>query len=659
MKHRQNFFIRLCKLFTMMLLWVATPVHAQVGTAITDSLEQALLEAVTDSVKVFMMSELSREYAYVSPGQAQYYGIRAVRLAQEAGLRETRALALRNFASINLVNGYYRESLELLEDARTIFEDLGDSLGMANVYISMGVAYNLQKQGEEAVAYHLKALPIFKALGNTERTGVCYNNIGEGYTHLGRYARALSYLDSSATINEAMLNYPVLSANMANMARIYQHMQRTALTLSYADRCITLSKTLGSKANNYAYAEALIIKGEVLLQQDNVPQAIEVLLAADSLAGQMGYYAFAERARQTLADISYRNNDAELGSYYTNSAIAARDSLRKISEVNNLDLIKSVREASQKEEELALLRENQILQEQFIQRQQILIFSILVILFLIVAVIMLISYNTRNRRKAYKLLTEQNDQIARQREEIRDQRDDILEKNRKLLITKEQLEEAHQTKNRFLSLLAHDLRGMFENLQTEIKASKENNNQSLQDAMNHATQMTNKVVLWARVQQKEIRISPVKLPVHTCVDRAIENKTEQAGKKSITLQNEVPEDLSLQCDMQHFDIIIRELLDNAIKFTPEGGQVSIQGLTTAQFTIIDVSDTGIGMDEGMVKRIFQGQVSDIRKGTAGEKSTGLGLFICKAYTDLNSGVITVRSTKNQGTSFYLRLPSAT
>ena len=632
--------------------------QAQRGSAITDSLEQELARAETDSVRVFYLSELSREYAYVAPAKAQAYGLEAIQLSQKAGLRETRAKALRNFASINLVNGYYRESLELLEDARRIFIDLGDSLGIGNVYISMGVAHNLQKQGDEAVSYHLEALPIFKALNNIERIAVCYNNIGEGYTHMGRYSKALTYLDSSVTINERMSNYPVLSANMTNMARIYQRLQRDDLSLAYARRSQTLAETLGAKANNYALTEALIIEAEMLRQRGNVDEAITKLSKADELAWNSGYYEFAHRADRNLADLSYRNNDARQGILYTEKAIAAQDSINKISSVNQLDLIKSIQAITQKEEELSLLRENQKLQEQFIQRQQILIFSILVILFLIVAVIMLISYNTRHRRKAYLLLSKQNEEIGRQREEIRDQRDNILEQNRRLLLAKEQLETASQTKNRFVSLLAHDLRGMFDGLQTQLSASKVNQNSDLQAALDHATQVTNKVVLWARVQQREIRISPVKIPVHTCVDRIIQGMSQQAGRKKISLHNGVSEELSLQCDLHHFDIVLRELLDNAIKFTPADGDVSISGLTTAQFTILEVSDSGIGMDDGMVNRIFHGQASDIRKGTAGEKSTGLGLFICKAYTDLNKGVITVRSSKGEGSSFYLRLPVA-
>jgi signal transduction histidine kinase len=131
-------------------------------------------------------------------------------------------------------------------------------------------------------------------------------------------------------------------------------------------------------------------------------------------------------------------------------------------------------------------------------------------------------------------------------------------------------------------------------------------------------------------------------------------------KKELQFLNKIPPELELFADMNMLSTIFRNLISNAIKFTPRGGRVIVSATKNADGeTLIAVRDTGIGIPADMLPVLFKVGAKTSRPGTEGESSTGLGLVLCKEYVEKHGGKIWVESTEGSGTTFFFTIPNQT
>ena len=144
----------------------------------------------------------------------------------------------------------------------------------------------------------------------------------------------------------------------------------------------------------------------------------------------------------------------------------------------------------------------------------------------------------------------------------------------------------------------------------------------------------------------------LKEKIESCVDVL----SESAKKKSITLTFSIPGEMEVFVDNHMFDSVIRNLVYNAIKFTPAGGKISVTADKSDQYIMIKISDSGIGMTPELKNKLFQLNENTSRKGTEGEPSTGLGLLLCKEFIEKNGGKIFVESEVGKGSIFSFTVP---
>ncbi len=133
---------------------------------------------------------------------------------------------------------------------------------------------------------------------------------------------------------------------------------------------------------------------------------------------------------------------------------------------------------------------------------------------------------------------------------------------------------------------------------------------------------------------------------------------KQLRSKNISLLNQVAPDCFAYADENHLRIVLRNLLGNAVKFTSEGGTISVNSVEESNFVKISVTDTGVGMAEEKIQHLFLAENNNTQLGTNGEIGTGLGLLLCKEFVEKNGGNIWVESELTKGSSFYFTLPKA-
>ena len=235
--------------------------------------------------------------------------------------------------------------------------------------------------------------------------------------------------------------------------------------------------------------------------------------------------------------------------------------------------------------------------------------------------------------------------------------------------SKQELEKLNQEKDRFFSIISHDLRSPFTSLlgytgmiamyaDTMPKEKLVDAAATINDSASRVFALLENLLEWARLQMNQIPSEPVKLDISEMINKTIDILGPVGTDKGILIENNAPIDLTAFADAHMIDTVIRNLTSNAIKFTPTDGKVTIGGQSIDAVCEVSVSDTGIGMTPEQISNMFNIGDKNSTKGTEGEAGTGLGLLLCKDFMDKCHGSITAESTPGKGTTFTITLPTS-
>ena len=232
----------------------------------------------------------------------------------------------------------------------------------------------------------------------------------------------------------------------------------------------------------------------------------------------------------------------------------------------------------------------------------------------------------------------------------------------------EMLQTINAEKDKFFSILAHDLKGPLSAFMEATQIlTEEIQNMTLEEIkeiiINMKESATNiyglllNLLEWSRLKRGMMDFTPEMLNVKQKITASTDVLTESARKKNIKINCDLPEDLEIYADSHMFETVILNLVSNAIKFTPKSGEISVSATATLDNIIeIKICDTGIGMDKELINRLFLLNEKTNRKGTEGEPSTGLGLLLCKEFIEKNGGKILVESEVEKGSIFSFTIP---
>lgn len=245
----------------------------------------------------------------------------------------------------------------------------------------------------------------------------------------------------------------------------------------------------------------------------------------------------------------------------------------------------------------------------------------------------------------------------------------IIHAEKLLRESEEKLRELNATKDKLFSIIAHDLRGPFngflgltqimtEELSTLTMDEISKMTISMRNSAINLFSLLENLLEWTRMQQGLISFSPKTIELRSLVDECISIMQETANNKKIKLTHHFPEDFVVMADSYMLRTVVRNLVSNALKFTHNGGNVTINANPGLDGNVVlSVKDTGIGMSNEMTDNLFRIDYQTGRPGTEGEPSTGLGLLICKEFVVKHGGRIWVESEEGVGTTFYFTLLS--
>lgn len=229
------------------------------------------------------------------------------------------------------------------------------------------------------------------------------------------------------------------------------------------------------------------------------------------------------------------------------------------------------------------------------------------------------------------------------------------------------LQQSNAEKDKFFTILAHDLRGplgtflglievMAEDINSMTIAEIEDITKAIHLSASSLFQLLENLLEWSVLKRGDFICQPEKISLNRVLLRSIEPITESARLKNISVRLEIPQNFFIECDLKMTETIFRNLVSNALKFTHPGGSVVISAKPVSQDWIrVSVKDSGIGMTRDMVQRLFQINEQVSRTGTEGESSSGLGLIICKEFIERQGGEISAESEVSQGSTFHVKL----
>ncbi|MGB5314657.1 MAG: HAMP domain-containing sensor histidine kinase, partial [Robiginitalea sp.] len=232
---------------------------------------------------------------------------------------------------------------------------------------------------------------------------------------------------------------------------------------------------------------------------------------------------------------------------------------------------------------------------------------------------------------------------------------------------KSELQSDNETKVKLFSVIGHDLRGPVGALKELLQIFKDGEisiNElasympKLRSDVDHIFFTLNNLLSWGYSQLNGAVTRPTSVLLEGIAAENIKLLNEIAENKSIKIISEIPANTQVWSDPHQVDIVLRNLISNALKFTPENGMVTLHAEEKEEYWIISIRDTGVGMDRLTLQKIFKEENTHSTYGTANEKGTGLGLTLCKEMILKNGGEIWVDSLLRKGSTFYFTLPKA-
>ncbi|MFW2377264.1 MAG: tetratricopeptide repeat-containing sensor histidine kinase [Cellulophaga baltica] len=530
----------------------------------------------------------------------------------------------------------YEGAYEQYQNALLLCENNKHPLEETKLYSNLATLFSVLGDNDESIKIYIKALAITDRLEDKFWVGVVKSNLGFLYNKTHQFDKAITFLDESIQIFTEVDRKEWLAYAYLTKANILLNINETKEALRYLDLSKGLQKNLIDEK----------LKQDLLLGYTKYHQQINELEKSEQLAKE-GYLSSIENQNQILianfSEILYqlykeKENQKE-ALFYLEKFKNITDSTALQSKQNALALLNAKTNFQKQQNDLKLENQRTIKQQ-----KTYIIFS----LFIVFLVILIAYYGYRNNNT----ITNLNHQL--------EEKTITLEKSEKTL------KYANETQEKLFSIISHDLKSPINALKNLLLLIK-NGDIEPKDFLNFVPKLysdvdamsftLNNLLTWSKSQMNGFVNKPISFQIHEKVNSSIQLLQENANQKKITIINDVPTSAQIYCDVNQFNLIVRNLVTNGIKFTPTGGEIKIHASEKEQFWEISCKDNGVGITPEILKKLFKPDSAlQSTYGTNREKGTGLGLLLCKEMVENNGGKIFVKSTNNEGSTFYFTIP---
>jgi signal transduction histidine kinase len=610
----------------------------------------SLLDDASQEERIEIFCELSETYWQSSFDTSLLMAIHAHTLALKIQDRPLIARSLNMIGNAYFLMGDFTKSMDHYMQALTIREALGDSNSIARSYNNIGAVYLQMKDHRQALDYLKKAKIIFEGLKDEVHLFSIMNNIGAVYIETEKYDTAHEYLTEAYQIALRTGDEDDASMALTNLGESALSMGLLEKSLDYQKKALEISRKLDNRA---MMATIYTNLGKTYLEAKNYRGAYNAFHESLRLSEEVNSLQDLQENYRYLAEYYDIQNDYKQALHYYRLYAAAKDSINSQEAMIRIKEMESMSQALSLQQEIELLRKDNEISKLKATRLKNTIFFLAAVSLMIILVFVVYYQKTRLKRETTRLLEEKNIQLEKA--------------NLKLQNSEKHLKELNSTKDKFFSIIGHDLRnplnallGFSELISGNSRDYTSEEIQRYSKIINEAAKnihlLIENLLEWSRSQSGNIDYNPEKTDLFPMVIEIFKVFDIHADKKGVSLVSEIPEDVSITADRNLLSTILRNLINNAVKFTPTGGQVKVFCEQTDSEITISIEDTGIGMSEEQLDKIFRLSNNETMPGTSEEKGTGLGLILCKEFVELHKGKIWAVSKPKEGSTFSFTLP---
>ena len=550
--------------------------------------------------------------------------LRALTIAKETNNWKQTANAYKNIAVVYRDARNYKRTLLYLNSAKEIFSKNNDKNGLAACLLEIGLTYRNQRRFDKAINSFTDGESICNEIENIPEKIRIQVLIADTYYIKGDNNNAMKYYNivkNSTSISNESKNY---FSSLTGMARVYTR-------LGDIKKAIDLKLSILSGAEKINDIDQLIYSlcdvGMSYTHTKQFSKGEEYLNRAYNLANKVQNLRRKRFCYFLFIRFYNIKKDYKNAYIYSQKYISLNDSIINQYRNSSIEQMESIFAANSAEKENVLLAKD--LESKEKQRNYFIV---------ITALILLIALVTYNRYRIKKVDTEQ-------------------------------LRKINSMKDTLLRIIAHDLKtpfnvifGYTEILKTDFYNINDDEKlsylESIRKASRISIQLLENLLIWSHSLSGKLDYNPVKINLYETVLENIYLLESNAESKKIKMEPKVQKNLFVLADENMLNAILRNLISNGIKFSNQGGNVTISSYRDNGEVITTVSDNGIGMDQETKNSIFNLDELVSTEGTAGERGTGFGLVLCKEFVTKHGGKIWVESKLEEGSKFTFSLPVA-
>ncbi|MGB5418068.1 tetratricopeptide repeat-containing sensor histidine kinase [Algibacter sp.] len=660
-----------------------------------DSLALELAFQEQDSLKVETSLKLIKGLYEISEyDRAIKYIIESEKLSNSLNYKKGIAEITYYKALIYAQKNDYLNAISGYDKSKKLFSSLKDTLSIAKVNNSIGLIEIKRGNFNKGLEFSLSAIKELEKRNLNSELNLAYSNLAKAYYSIKLFEKAIEYYEKALNVQIKLDDVQGINESQIKLAELYSNKKEHRKAIEYYEKVLDNKQSdndsirglifpkLGGeylKFHDYNKATKFLIQGYNINTRTNNKTGL--LLALNNLGDlnlQQGRLKIAEKQLLEAGEIAKNlNNKTELLKHY--KLMRALDSTRsrfdsafiwqreyyelsnslKKNEVKlnfqpqsttdlvvnpNLDKIQETKPT----QPTSVLKP---LENRTLEKYKLILYGLAAALIVVSALLVLIYLKRNSIIRHMQELEEKNIKIELQNEAFAEQ-------------TKH-LENVNNVKDKLFSIVSHDLKDSLSSINGFIDLLKDGSLSreefddlipELSENANNASLLLFNLLNWSKSQMQSLEPKPSLFDIQEVFENKVKLIEQRMENKGIELIDHSLRDFAY-ADRSMFEIVVQNLLANALKFCKSGDTITISNHISNGTCIVSIADTGIGISKENIGRLFNNS-SFTTMGTDNEKGTGLGLSICKELVELNQGKIWVESTRGQGSTFYVQLPKS-
>ncbi len=578
----------------------------------------------------------------------------------------------------------YYNALDNYKKSAHLFKLLNDSLGIAKVNNSIGLIEIKRGNYNKGLRFSLSAIDIFERKNLKNELSSAYNNLSEAYFNTKQFDKALEFNSKALQVREQLQDTTGIISSTNKIAQLYSMRKEHRKAIEYYEKTLNY---LDTEKDKNIRGDILPKIGREYLQFNDFEKATTYLLDGLRLNRAIKNNNGVLISLNNLANLNLKLNKVRLAEFQLNEAYTLTNKIDNDEELLEnyrlrvaIDSIKkdyknafnwqreyhALKAKIEKANAIPIAFEEPtnidttfdsttssqnitVSDSSFAKDLKLIVYGLIIALIILGIILISIIISKKSKSNSINQLEEQNEEFKLEKEAILEQI--------------KHLEDINQVKDRLFSIVSHDLKDSITSIKAFLDLLKEDSISQeefhelipeLSDNADNASALLLNLLNWSKSQMQNLEPKPELFDIQEVFKEKMSLIQKKVEQKRIVLLDESIKDFVF-ADRSMVEIVIQNLLANAVKFSKIGDVITISNRERNSNVLICIEDTGVGISKENQKKLFENSGFTTR-GTNEEKGTGLGLSICKELVELNNGTIWVESEPNLGSKFFVELP---